>query len=140
MPACPIGGGSIVVCSVSSWHPSRADGGVARFVMHLLHRSKFPCIARRPASLSRHPGGSVRRISTECIMDTPYNAATGLLKPVSFSGAAPILARYRAWRDQRRQIARISRELGSYRDSELSDLGLKRADIPDVARGRFRRF
>jgi uncharacterized protein YjiS (DUF1127 family) len=73
-------------------------------------------------------------------MDTPYNAATGLLEPISFSGEQSLLVRYRAWREQRRRIARITRELGSYSDAELSDLGLKRADIPDVARGRFRRF
>jgi len=41
-------------------------------------------------------------------------------------------------RAQRREIARITRELQGYTDRQLGDLGLSRADIPDVARGMFR--
>jgi len=39
---------------------------------------------------------------------------------------------------QRLEIARITRELQSYTDRQLTDLGMSRADIPDVARGTFR--
>ena len=35
--------------------------------------------------------------------------------------------------------ARIRRELESYTDRQLNDLGLSRFDIEDVARGRFSR-
>lgn len=41
-------------------------------------------------------------------------------------------------RAQRRETARITRELQGYTDRQLGDLGLSRADIPDVARGTFR--
>lgn len=40
-------------------------------------------------------------------------------------------------RRQRKEIARITRELETYTDRELSGLGLSRCDIPDVARGKF---
>ena len=42
-------------------------------------------------------------------------------------------------RSQREEIARITRELSSYSDRQLADLGFSRADIPDVARGFFGR-
>jgi len=41
-------------------------------------------------------------------------------------------------RARRRETARITRELQGYTDRQLGDLGLSRADIPDVARGTFR--
>ncbi len=52
---------------------------------------------------------------------------------------ASIAARFRAWRARREQINRISFELSCYTDRELADLGLSRGDIPEVARGTFRR-
>lgn len=41
-------------------------------------------------------------------------------------------------RARRQETARITRELQDYTDRQLGDLGLSRADIPDVARGMFR--
>ena len=41
-------------------------------------------------------------------------------------------------RAQRQEIGRVTRELHSYTDRQLTDLGMSRADIPDVARGTFR--
>ncbi len=72
-------------------------------------------------------------------MDTPYNAATGRLEAFDFPAVSATLAGFRAWRAERRKIAEITRELGTYSNSDLADLGLKRSDIPDVARGRLRR-
>ena len=46
--------------------------------------------------------------------------------------------RWQRARAQRQEIARITRELQSYTDRQLTDLGMSRADIPDVARGTFR--
>ncbi len=46
--------------------------------------------------------------------------------------------RWQRARAQRREIARITRELQSYTDRQLIDLGMSRSDIPDVARGTFR--
>ena len=40
---------------------------------------------------------------------------------------------------QRRRIARYTRELETYTNRELSELGLDRSDIPAVARGTYRR-
>lgn len=44
--------------------------------------------------------------------------------------------RLRAWRRERRHWRRVRRELMAYRDRELDDLGIRRSDIPAVARGR----
>ncbi len=46
--------------------------------------------------------------------------------------------RWQRARAQNREISRITRELQSYTDRQLVDLGMSRADIPDVARGTFR--
>jgi uncharacterized protein YjiS (DUF1127 family) len=47
--------------------------------------------------------------------------------------------RFTAWREKRAYRARITRELHSYTDRELFDLGIQRADIPAVVNGTFRR-
>jgi len=49
-------------------------------------------------------------------------------------------ARFLAWRERRRERARIARELLSYTDRELYDLGISRADIPAVINGTYRRY
>jgi uncharacterized protein YjiS (DUF1127 family) len=43
------------------------------------------------------------------------------------------------WWAERRRIATVSRELNQYSNADLADLGLRRSDIGDVARGTFRR-
>ena len=53
-----------------------------------------------------------------------------------FNGLAE---RYRTWAARRQQVARTTLELQSYTDRQLADLGLTRSDIPQVARGTFRR-
>ena len=40
---------------------------------------------------------------------------------------------------EREQVFRITQELERHSDRDLADLGLSRADIPDVARGTYRR-
>jgi uncharacterized protein YjiS (DUF1127 family) len=47
--------------------------------------------------------------------------------------------RFAAWRQKRATRARIARELATYTDRELFDLGISRADIPAVINGTFRR-
>jgi uncharacterized protein YjiS (DUF1127 family) len=47
--------------------------------------------------------------------------------------------RFAAWREKRAYRARITRELLTYTDRELFDLGIQRADIPAVVNGTFRR-
>jgi uncharacterized protein YjiS (DUF1127 family) len=47
--------------------------------------------------------------------------------------------RFAAWREKRAYRARIARELNTYTDRELFDLGIQRADIPAVLNGTFRR-
>jgi uncharacterized protein YjiS (DUF1127 family) len=44
-----------------------------------------------------------------------------------------------AWQAKRAYRSRIARELNSYTDRELFDLGIQRADIPAVLNGTFRR-
>jgi uncharacterized protein YjiS (DUF1127 family) len=47
--------------------------------------------------------------------------------------------RFTAWRAKQAYRARIARELNTYTDRELFDLGIQRADIPAVLNGTFRR-
>ncbi len=49
-------------------------------------------------------------------------------------------ARFRAWRQRRRERARIARELYGYTDRELFDLGIGRADIPAILDGTYKRY
>ena len=77
-------------------------------------------------------------------MDTPFNSVTGQVEATSFpdmsgSAMAGMFAALRGWAAERRRISAVTHELGSYTDAELSDLGLRRTDIPSVARGRFAR-
>ena len=53
--------------------------------------------------------------------------------------ASTLRARFDAWNQRRRTIARVTRELNTYTERQLHDLGLSRGDIPDVARGRITR-
>ena len=47
--------------------------------------------------------------------------------------------KWRRAKAEREQIFRITLELERCSDRDLADLGLSRADIPDVARGTYRR-
>ncbi len=47
--------------------------------------------------------------------------------------------RFNAWRAQRQRRAQITRELLSYTDRELFDLGITRGDIPAIINGTYRR-
>ncbi len=62
--------------------------------------------------------------------------ATGFAAAAQKSG---IKSRFLAWRERRRERARIARELLSYTDRELFDLGIGRADIPAIINGTYRR-
>ena len=53
--------------------------------------------------------------------------------------ASERLHRFAAWREKQAYRARIARELRSYSDRELFDLGIQRADIPAVVNGTYRR-
>ena len=55
------------------------------------------------------------------------------------NSAPNVLDRFVEWNRQRRTISRITRELNTYSDRQLADLGLSRGDIYDVARGRITR-
>ena len=48
-------------------------------------------------------------------------------------------ANHRAWRDEQHQRAVIARELYSYGERELFDLGIQSADIPAIINGTYRR-
>lgn len=63
---------------------------------------------------------------------------------VTFRGVAAFKLRElsRKWqraKAEREQIFRITQDLERCSDRHLADLGLSRADIPDVARGTYRR-
>jgi uncharacterized protein YjiS (DUF1127 family) len=47
--------------------------------------------------------------------------------------------RFSEWRRKRASRARVARELATYTDRELFDLGISRADIPAVINGTYRR-
>ncbi len=48
-------------------------------------------------------------------------------------------ARFAEWRAKRAYRARIARELNTYTDRELFDLGIQRADFAAIVNGTFRR-
>jgi uncharacterized protein YjiS (DUF1127 family) len=50
-----------------------------------------------------------------------------------------ISLRLQSYRSEARQRSQIRRELSSYSDDELGELGLSRCDIPAVAAGTYRR-
>jgi uncharacterized protein YjiS (DUF1127 family) len=54
-------------------------------------------------------------------------------------GLRSLTLRLQAYRDAARERGRIVRELSSYSDDELCELGLSRYDIPAVAAGTYRR-
>jgi uncharacterized protein YjiS (DUF1127 family) len=75
-------------------------------------REDIPLIASGIDSSRHEPGASAMR---------PWWAATR--------------ARLEAAREARRERRRVYRELMSYRDHELDDLGVRRSDIAGIARG-----
>jgi uncharacterized protein YjiS (DUF1127 family) len=52
---------------------------------------------------------------------------------------ATLVRRIADWRERRRRRAQITRELLSYTDRELFDLGITRGDIPAIINGTYRR-
>lgn len=69
-----------------------------------------------------------------------FASAIAPFQSLASSGTAlhHLASRWQHARAQRQQAARITRELQGYTDRQLADLGLSRADIPDVSRGMFR--
>ncbi len=60
--------------------------------------------------------------------------------PASVSGPVQqIVAAWRAYRAERQRQATIARELASYTDRQLFDLGIQRADFPAIIKGTYRR-
>ena len=55
------------------------------------------------------------------------------------AGRSTLVGAFLNWLGRRREIARIEFELNTYSERHLADLGLTRGDVPEVARGRFRR-
>jgi uncharacterized protein YjiS (DUF1127 family) len=71
---------------------------------------------------------------------TAFAAPTlGRVATFRFGPLANLVRRYDAWAQQRRAIRQVEVELSTMTPRELADLGLTQGDIPDVARGRFRR-
>ena len=64
------------------------------------------------------------------------NSAAGL---AAGDRPASLMDRFQAWRARRQERARIARELLTYTDRELFDLGISRADIPAIIDGTYRR-
>lgn len=68
------------------------------------------------------------------VIDTTTNSVRG-----TTSLWAETTQRFGEWRAKRASRARVARELATYTDRELFDLGITRADIPAVINGTFRR-
>jgi uncharacterized protein YjiS (DUF1127 family) len=67
------------------------------------------------------------------------NSAAGAHSGLFSERWADFKRHFQAWRAERRYRARIWRELMSYTDRELADIGLTRSDIPAVVNGTYRR-
>lgn len=52
---------------------------------------------------------------------------------------ATLRERLRAWQINRQRQRRIARELASYTQRDLCDLGISSGDIPEIIRGTYRR-
>ena len=69
---------------------------------------------------------------------SPRSHSTGLLTAFR-SKLAELRLEWQQAKAQRQEIARVTHELSLCSDRQLADLGFSRSDIPDVARGSFRR-
>ncbi len=65
-----------------------------------------------------------------------HNRPTGRTLSDAVQGVSLRIAEYRAAARERR---RITRELSTYSDDELGELGFSRFDIPAIAAGTYRR-
>jgi len=65
-------------------------------------------------------------------------AAPGSLTRAAYA-LAHLAERLDALRGRRRERHRIMRELNAHTDRELHELGMSRDDIPEIARGAWRR-
>jgi len=71
--------------------------------------------------------------------DTHTHAMASFGSPIGAGGLRNLGALFSNRRRQVSERARIRRELMSYSDRELNDLGLGRSDIEAVASGRYSR-
>ena len=69
---------------------------------------------------------------------SPRSHSTGLLTAFRIK-LAELRLEWQQAKAQRQEIARVTHELSLCSDRQLADLGFSRSDIPDVARGSFRR-
>ena len=73
-------------------------------------------------------------------ISSSFTAASAQVRSHAASGTVlqRLGMRWQRARAQQRDVDRITLELQGYSDRQLADLGMSRADIPDVARGTFR--
>jgi uncharacterized protein YjiS (DUF1127 family) len=76
-----------------------------------------------------------RAIMASQVFDTANNTVWSNLA----IGVSERRARFSAWRAKRANRARIARELNTYTDRELFDLGIQRGDFAAILNGTFRR-
>jgi len=68
---------------------------------------------------------------TNIAFDHPHTPARDVLHQA--------VASFTAWRTEQRKRAQIARELATYTDRELFDLGIQRADVPAIINGTYTR-
>ena len=69
---------------------------------------------------------------------SPHSHSAGLLAAFKSKLSELRFERQKA-KSQRQEIARVTQELSICSDRQLADLGFRRSDIPEVARGLFGR-
>ncbi len=100
-----------------------------------MHNSLAKPDAKRDVALHK-----ISRNGDKTMTNSHAHSMASFGTPVSNTGAMAFLTqRYRAFRIQQTERARIRRELESYSDRQLLDLGISRADIPSVAAGEYAR-
>jgi uncharacterized protein YjiS (DUF1127 family) len=72
-------------------------------------------------------------------MATYSNTETRTVGSVLAATVQNVAFNYRAWRAEAAQRRRIVRELNTYSDRDLQELGFSRSDIPAIAAGRYSR-
>jgi uncharacterized protein YjiS (DUF1127 family) len=94
----------------------------------MLQCSKLlPCGARA----AQHKEFTAMATSTYIAFEHPQMFVLDVLQQTAAS--------FTAWRTERRERARIARELATYSDRELFDLGIQSTDIPAIINGTYRR-
>jgi uncharacterized protein YjiS (DUF1127 family) len=74
-----------------------------------------------------------------CAMNISTISASNTSQTPFLNLLQPLLSAFTTWRAEQRRRAQIARELETYTDRQLFDLGIQSADIPAIINGTYTR-